>query len=159
MQGCGEKSGAISAKCTRYYTCGCNRPLYHNQRRKPYNHPSFDTKLGWLFLHVWTDDASEYRTVTTIISLRTRKSEGMKAVPGRKTDTNDVEWIADLLQHGLLRSSYIPDKRVALPRASSAVTAAPSTAARSGTARTHTAALSGGATASTMAIESVRRRM
>lgn len=34
----------------------------------------------------------------------------MKAVPGRKTDTNDAEWIADLLQHGLLRSSYIPDK-------------------------------------------------
>ena len=33
-----------------------------------------------------------------------------KAVPGRKTDTNDAEWIADLLQHGLLRSSYIPDK-------------------------------------------------
>lgn len=34
----------------------------------------------------------------------------MKAVPGRKTDTNDAEWIADLLQHGLLRSSFIPDK-------------------------------------------------
>lgn len=34
----------------------------------------------------------------------------MKAVPGRKTDTNDAEWIADLLQHGLLHSSYIPDK-------------------------------------------------
>lgn len=34
----------------------------------------------------------------------------MKAVPGRKTDTNDAEWIADLLQHGLLRSSYIPEK-------------------------------------------------
>ena len=34
----------------------------------------------------------------------------MKAVPGRKTDTNDAEWIADLLQHGLLRSSFIPDR-------------------------------------------------
>ena len=34
----------------------------------------------------------------------------MKAVPGSKTDTNDAEWIADLLQHGLLRSSFIPDK-------------------------------------------------
>ena len=34
----------------------------------------------------------------------------MKAVPGRKTDATDSEWIADLLQHGLLRASFIPDK-------------------------------------------------
>lgn len=34
----------------------------------------------------------------------------MKAVPGRKTDIKDAEWIADLLQHGLLQPSFIPDK-------------------------------------------------
>ena len=34
----------------------------------------------------------------------------MKAVPGRKTDVQDAEWIADLLQHGLLKASYIPGK-------------------------------------------------
>ena len=34
----------------------------------------------------------------------------MKAVPGRKTDVKDAEWIADLLAHGLLNASYIPDK-------------------------------------------------
>lgn len=34
----------------------------------------------------------------------------MKAVPGRKTDVKDAEWIADLLQHGLLQPSYIPDR-------------------------------------------------
>jgi len=34
----------------------------------------------------------------------------MKNVPGRKTDVKDAEWIADLLQHGLLKASYIPDK-------------------------------------------------
>ncbi|NMO09279.1 IS110 family transposase [Methanobacterium subterraneum] len=34
----------------------------------------------------------------------------MKSVPGRKTDVKDAEWIADLLQHGLLKASYIPDK-------------------------------------------------
>lgn len=34
----------------------------------------------------------------------------MKAVPGRKTDVKDAEWIADLLRHGLLKSSFIPDK-------------------------------------------------
>jgi transposase len=34
----------------------------------------------------------------------------MKAVPGRKTDVKDAEWIADLLRHGLLRASFIPDQ-------------------------------------------------
>jgi transposase len=32
----------------------------------------------------------------------------IKQVPGRKTDVMDAEWIADLLRHGLLRSSFIP---------------------------------------------------
>jgi transposase len=34
----------------------------------------------------------------------------LKAVPGRKTDVRDAEWIADLLRHGLLRASFIPDR-------------------------------------------------
>ncbi|MFZ0217535.1 MAG: IS110 family transposase [Candidatus Dormiibacterota bacterium] len=34
----------------------------------------------------------------------------MKAVPGRKTDVKDAQWIADLLRHGLLRSSRIPER-------------------------------------------------
>lgn len=37
-------------------------------------------------------------------------AQHMKAVPGRKTDVKDSEWIADLLQHGLLKASFIPDK-------------------------------------------------
>jgi transposase len=32
----------------------------------------------------------------------------IKAVPGRKTDVKDCEWLADLLRHGLLRASFIP---------------------------------------------------
>ena len=32
----------------------------------------------------------------------------IKAVPGRKTDVKDAEWIADLLAHGLLSASFIP---------------------------------------------------
>lgn len=35
-------------------------------------------------------------------------AQHVKAVPGRKTDVNDAEWIADLLKHGLLRASFIP---------------------------------------------------
>lgn len=34
----------------------------------------------------------------------------MKALPGRKTDVKDAEWIADLLRHGLLKASYIPGR-------------------------------------------------
>lgn len=33
----------------------------------------------------------------------------IKAVPGRKTDVRDCEWIADLLRHGLLAGSFVPD--------------------------------------------------
>jgi transposase len=34
----------------------------------------------------------------------------VKAVPGRKTDAKDCEWLADLLRHGLLRGSFVPDR-------------------------------------------------
>jgi transposase len=35
-------------------------------------------------------------------------AQHVKAVPGRKTDVNDAAWLAALLQHGLLRASFIP---------------------------------------------------
>jgi transposase len=34
----------------------------------------------------------------------------MRQVPGRKTDVQDVDWLADLLQHGLLTPSFVPDQ-------------------------------------------------
>ena len=34
----------------------------------------------------------------------------MKAVPGRKTDVKDAQWIADLLRHGLLTASRVPER-------------------------------------------------
>jgi transposase len=37
-------------------------------------------------------------------------AQHIKAVPGRKTDVKDSEWIADLLRHGLLKASFIPPK-------------------------------------------------
>ncbi|MBO0996131.1 IS110 family transposase [Bacillus sp. SD088] len=37
-------------------------------------------------------------------------AQHIKAVPGRKTDVKDAEWIAKLLRHGLLRASFIPDR-------------------------------------------------
>jgi transposase len=37
-------------------------------------------------------------------------AQHIKAVPGRKTDVRDCEWIADLLRHGLLKPSFVPDR-------------------------------------------------
>jgi transposase len=39
-------------------------------------------------------------------------AQHVKKVPGRKTDVKDAEWLADLLCHGLLRSSFVPPKPI-----------------------------------------------
>jgi len=44
------------------------------------------------------------------IELLVVNAQHIKAVPGRKTDVKDAEWIADLLRHGLLQGSYIPSR-------------------------------------------------
>jgi transposase len=41
----------------------------------------------------------------------------IKAVPGRKTDVRDSEWLADLLRHGLLKASFLPPPEIlSLPK-------------------------------------------
>jgi transposase len=37
-------------------------------------------------------------------------AQRVKALQGEKTDTKDSDWIADLLQHGLLRGSFVPEQ-------------------------------------------------
>jgi transposase len=37
-------------------------------------------------------------------------AQHVKAVPGRKTDVKDAEWLAYLVRHGLVRKSFVPDK-------------------------------------------------
>jgi transposase len=36
----------------------------------------------------------------------------IKNIPGRKSDVNDATWIADLLAHGLIRSSFVPPRPI-----------------------------------------------
>ena len=43
-------------------------------------------------------------TMTVVLA----NAHHIKAVPGRKTDVRDCEWLADLLAHGLIRASFIP---------------------------------------------------
>ncbi len=45
---------------------------------------------------------AEERTLTLV------NAQHLKAVPGRKTDVKDSEWLADLLRHGLVKASFIP---------------------------------------------------
>lgn len=42
------------------------------------------------------------------VTLVLANAQHIKNVPGRKTDVNDAAWIADLLAHGLIRSSFVP---------------------------------------------------
>ena len=46
---------------------------------------------------------------SSIVPAMVVNAKHVKAVPGRKTDIKDAEWI-DLLQHGLPQASHIPDK-------------------------------------------------
>jgi transposase len=76
--------------------------------------------LDWIKEHNCTHVAMESTSVYWKPIVNLLESEGIeffvvnaqhiKAVPGRKTDVNDAEWIAKLLRHGLIRASYIPDR-------------------------------------------------
>jgi transposase len=49
-----------------------------------------------------------YNLLEGHVELLLVNAQHIKAVPGRKTDVKDAEWIADLLRYGLLRPSLIP---------------------------------------------------
>ena len=49
-----------------------------------------------------------YNLLEGLFELLVVNAQHIKRVPGRKTDVQDAEWIADLLQHGLLRGSFVP---------------------------------------------------
>lgn len=51
-----------------------------------------------------------YNLLEDAFTLVVVNAQHLKAVPGRKTDVKDAEWIADLLRHGLLRASFIPSR-------------------------------------------------
>lgn len=44
--------------------------------------------------------------------LRLVNSRHVKILPGRKTDVSDAMWLAELLEHGLLRGSFVPPRAV-----------------------------------------------
>ncbi len=75
-----------------------------------------DWLLEWQVTHVAMESSGVFwKPIYNLLegldlTLLVVNARHMKAVPGRKTDVKDAEWIAQLLQHGLLRASYIPDR-------------------------------------------------
>ena len=53
---------------------------------------------------------SVYRRLEGFFELVVANAQHIKGVPGRKTDVKDAEWIADLLQHGLVTASFVPSQ-------------------------------------------------
>jgi transposase len=51
-----------------------------------------------------------YRRLEGFFELVVANAQHIKAVPGRKTDVQDAEWIASLLQHGLFNPSFVPSQ-------------------------------------------------
>ena len=89
--------------------------------------------LGWLQEHGVTHVAMEatgnywmpiYNLLEGHFELIVANAAHMKAVPGRKSDVQDAEWIAELLRHGLLRASFIPSGSSATCASSPAIAAA-----------------------------------
>lgn len=51
-----------------------------------------------------------YNVLEGSFTLLLVNAQHVKSVPGRKSDVRDAEWLADLLRHGLLRASFVPDR-------------------------------------------------
>jgi transposase len=77
---------------------------------------------AWLSEHGCTHVAMEatgvyWKPVWNILSdgafeLVLGNAAHIKNVPGRKTDVSDAAWVADLLAHGLIRSSFVPEQEI-----------------------------------------------
>jgi transposase len=71
----------------------------------------------WLTAHDVTHVAMEatgvywrpvWHVLDGIVALTLANAQHVRAVPGRKSDVNDAQWLADLLAVGLIRSSFVP---------------------------------------------------
>lgn len=74
-----------------------------------------DWLVEWECTHVAMESTGEYwKPIYNILeghlTILLVNAYHVKHVAGRKTDVQDAEWLADLLRHGLLRSSFIPPK-------------------------------------------------
>src|SRR5262249_23067047 len=97
----------------------CDRPgkVAEEVRTFPTRTADLLALSDWLAEHGVTHVAMEstgvyWKPVFNILAGRVAvilvNAQHIKKVPGRKTDVKDCQWIAQLLQHGLLKASFIP---------------------------------------------------
>jgi transposase len=81
--------------------------------------PDILALADWLVAHEVTHIAMEstgvywkpiWNLLEESFALLLVNARHVKAVPGRKTDVRDCEWLAELLRHGLLTGSFVPDR-------------------------------------------------
>jgi transposase len=108
----GKASVTVSVR-----TPGARRGRHTETRTFKTTSGSLMVMRDWLLSHEVTIAAMEststywkapYYCLEEVMEVWLLNAAHMKAVPGRKTDVRDAEWIAQLLEHGLLRPSFVP---------------------------------------------------
>jgi transposase len=96
----------------------CVSPPAHHEVRQFATTTTGLLALGdWLAAHGCTHVAMEatgvywkpvWHLLEGHVTLVLANAQHVRNVPGRKTDVHDATWLADLLAHGLIRSSFVP---------------------------------------------------
>jgi len=94
-----------------------SEPAHQEVRTFPTTTTGLHALTDWLTSHGCTHVAMEatgiyWKPIWHILEgnfeLVLANAQHIRNVPGRKTDVNDATWIAELLAHGLIRSSFVP---------------------------------------------------
>jgi transposase len=92
-------------------------PVHHEVRSFPTTTQGLLALVDWLLSHGCTHVAMEatgvywkpvWHVLEGHVEMVLANAQHIRNVPGRKTDVADATWIADLLAHGLIRSSFVP---------------------------------------------------
>jgi transposase len=98
-----------------------SEPPHHEVRRFATTTTGLLALADWLTAHGCTHVAMEatgvywkpiWHVLEPDFTLLLANAQHIRNVPGRKTDVSDAAWIADLLAHGLIRSSFVPPVRI-----------------------------------------------
>jgi transposase len=96
-------------------------PVHHEVRTFATTTAGLMELNGWLSSHGVKQVAMEatgvywkpvWHLLEEDFELVLANAQHIKNVPGRKTDVNDATWIAELLAHGLIRSSFVPPQPI-----------------------------------------------
>ena len=103
---------------------GIDEPVFIRKQFSTFQNDLKDFTL-WLFdndcFHIAMESTGVYwRPVYEAIeeyspyyeSIIVANAHHMRNIPGRKSDVRDAEWIATLMQHGLLEASFVPDRTI-----------------------------------------------